>query len=76
MGNDAFEGFGVELIQEIAKFLSKIKRHLNLNMLIQHHTAMFQNLTTLLNGWMTEPTDPRMRIPVLGTGCWGRCWRM
>ena len=23
MGNDAFEGFGVELIQEIAKFLSR-----------------------------------------------------
>ena len=37
---------------------------------------MFQSLTTRWSGWMTEPTDPRMRIRVPGTGCWGRCWRM
>ena len=53
LGNEAFEGFGVELIQGIADFLSKIV----FSKLALSPLFILQTLTLLSSGWTMDNMD-------------------
>ena len=68
VGNDAFEGYAIDLIYEIAQILSK--SNLGLSFSIQIAVSC-QSSTTHSNGLMMEPTGTRTRRLESGTVSWG-----
>ena len=70
-GNEAFEGFAIDLIAEIAQILSKKEKLVCLFCVTFY---LLQNLTLLWNGWMMVPMV--LWTKRLGNGMvwWENCW--